>query len=276
MSLNSTKLWIVATPLGNPGDLSIRAKSVLESVDIVLAEDTRRAGLLCQHCNIVVKKFLSFHDHNEEKKLKPLLTMLSSGKTLALISDAGMPIISDPGYCLVNACRKASIPVSVVPGPSAPITALVGSGIIPHPFTFLGFLPRDFIEQEKIFSSFIMLSHTLVFFERKNRLINTLKNAYTVLGNREVCIARELTKLHEEFLFFNLGEEVTFKNLLGELTVIISPPKEKHITEHSILYKIITEEKKYGGTAREVAKRVQTRTMGWTTKQIYSIITSRS
>lgn len=244
MSLNSTKLWIVATPLGNPGDLSIRAKSVLESVDIVLAEDTRRAGLLCQHCNIVVKKFLSFHDHNEEKKLKHLLTMLSSGKTLALISDAGMPIISDPGYCLVNACRKASIPVSVVPGPSAPITALVGSGIIPYPFTFLGFLPRGIIEQEKIFSSFIMLSHTLVFFERKNRLINTLKNAYTVLGNREVCIARELTKVHEEFLFFTLGEKITFKNLLGELTVIISPPKEKHITEHNILHNIITEEKK--------------------------------
>lgn len=276
MFLNSTKLWIVATPLGNPGDLSLRAKSVLESVDIVLAEDTRRAGLLCQHCNITVKKFISFHEHNEEKKLISLISMLSNGKTLALISDAGMPIISDPGYCLVNACRKASIPISVVPGPSAPITALVGSGIVPHPFTFLGFLPRDKVEQEKIFSSFISLPHTLIFFERKNRLFNTLDNAYIIFGSREVCIARELTKIHEEFLFFTLGEQITITNLLGELTVIIGPPKQKYTTEYANLHKIITEEKEHGGTVREVAKRVQTRTIGWTTKQIYSMIRSGS
>ena len=138
MSLTSPKLWVVATPLGNPGDLSPRAREVLEGADMVLAEDTRRAGLLCQRCGVKAKRFMSFHDHNEESKLDEVLGLLNGGRTLALISDAGLPLVADPGYRLVRACRAAGIPVSVVPGPSAPVTALAGSGIAPQPT----FLPR--------------------------------------------------------------------------------------------------------------------------------------
>ena len=134
MSLTSPKLWVVATPLGNPGDLSPRAREVLEGADMVLAEDTRRAGLLCQRCGVKAKRFMSFHDHNEESKLDEVLGLLNGGRTLALISDAGLPLVADPGYRLVRACRAAGIPVSVVPGPSAPVTALAGSGIAPQLF----------------------------------------------------------------------------------------------------------------------------------------------
>ena len=110
MSLTSPKLWVVATPLGNPGDLSPRAREVLEGADMVLAEDTRRAGLLCQRCGVKAKRFMSFHDHNEESKLDEVLGLLNGGRTLALISDAGLPLVADPGYRLVRACRAAGIP----------------------------------------------------------------------------------------------------------------------------------------------------------------------
>lgn len=275
MSLNSPKLWVVATPIGNPGDLSPRAKAVLESVDIVLAEDTRRSGILCQHCKIPVKQFMSFHDHNEDSKIIQLITMLLNGKTVALISDAGMPIISDPGYRLVQACQKASIPISVIPGPCAPITALAGCGIAPQPFTFLGFLPRSRADQEKLLEPFITIAHTLVFFERKDRLIKTLAVAYAILGSRDVCIARELTKTHEEYIHFKLEETLTDHTLLGELTVIIGPPLVDTITDPSTILALIDKEKAVGGSPREIARRVQTSTKGWTIKKIYNMVVSR-
>ena len=149
MSSNSGTLWIVATPLGNPGDLSPRAREVLETADGILAEDTRRAGLLLSRCGLnVTTPFTSFHDHNEEARLPQVLELLQAGKTLALVSDAGTPLLSDPGYRLVRACRKAGIRVSPVPGPSAPVAALSASGLPPQPFVFLGFLPRKKAEQE--------------------------------------------------------------------------------------------------------------------------------
>lgn len=273
--MNSPKVWIVATPIGNPGDLSLRAKSILESVDFVLAEDTRRAGILCQQCSIEVKQFISFHEHNECSKLNVILEMLNNGKKLALISDAGMPSISDPGYTLIHACKQKSIPIAVVPGPSALLTALVGSGIAPHPFTFFGFLPRSRKEQEKILSPYATITSTLLFFENKNRIVNTLRVAYDILGSREVCIARELTKTYEEYLFFNLEDSHKAQDLLGELTIVIGPPKIEYITEQSEVLYLIEKEKKLGGTSREIAKRVQTHTIGWPIKKIYTIIVTK-
>ena len=224
MSLTSPKLWVVATPLGNPGDLSPRAREVLEGADMVLAEDTRRAGLLCQRCGVKAKRFMSFHDHNEESKLDEVLGLLNGGRTLALISDAGLPLVADPGYRLVRACRAAGIPVSVVPGPSAPVTALAGSGIAPQPFAFLGFLPRSRSDQEKTLAPFANLALTLIFFERKDRLSETLSVAHAVLGPRELCIARELTKTHEEYLLGRLEDGVPAGvELLGEITVVVGP-----------------------------------------------------
>lgn len=280
----SPMLWIVATPLGNLGDCSPRAKEVLTQADIILAEDTRRAGILCQNYGITPSKFMSFHDHNEENKIRAVITELQRGKHIALVSDAGMPLIADPGYRLVRACRATSIPVSVIPGPSAPITALAGSGIPPLPFAFLGFLPRDRGEQEKILVPFVDLTLTLIFFERNNRLINTLMTASLLLGRREICIARELTKTHEEFLCGTLlphahlidtnGLPFSVENVLGEVTVVIGPPEKEVMTNREQVIALIAHERKDGGTPRDIARRVQLHTKGWTVKAIYALLSS--
>ena len=186
--------------------MSPRAAKVLTEAAFVLAEDTRRSGQLFARCGISAQKFISLHEHNEEAQLAFVLGELLAGKSAALISDAGMPVLSDPGFRLVKACREAGVEVSVVPGPSAILAALAGSGLAPQPFAFLGFLPRKENEQARIFSQFQPTGCSLVFFERKDRLAQTLQVAHNCLGRREVCIARELTKTYEEFIFGVLGQ----------------------------------------------------------------------
>ena len=272
MPLNSTQLWIVATPLGNTADLSPRAREVLQSADFVLAEDTRRAGLLCGRCGVTVRRFVSFHDHNEADRLQGILVRLRAGENAALISDAGLPLIADPGYRLVRACRAEGLGVSVVPGPCAPVTALAGSGIAPQPFTFFGFLPRGRAEQEAKLAPFAALPMTLIFFERKDRLEETLANVLAVLGDREVCVARELTKTHEEYLSGRLSEPTAFAGLLGEITVVIGPPESVGRTGEDELLALIEAERTKGGSPRDVARRVQCRAVGWTGKAIYTMM----
>ncbi len=264
------QLWVVATPLGNTADLSPRAKEILQNVDIVLAEDTRRAGLLFQRCLIKAKQFMSLHDHNEEDRCKELLHLFATGKTCALISDAGTPLMADPGFRLVRLCRQEGIKVSMAPGPSAPIAALMGAGIAPQPFTFLGFLPRDAADKEKSLAPFIAVPSTLVFFERKDRLHTTLALALSLLGPRELCIARELTKTHEEFILTRLEkyEEIP-QDLKGEITVIVGPPEECARTSEADVMALVAEEMAKGGKMREVSRRVQHRVRGWTSKEIY-------
>lgn len=245
-------------------------------MDVVLAEDTRRAGLLCQRCGVTARRFISFHDHNEVEKTDDMLALIAEGKTLALISDAGLPLVADPGYRLVRACRAASVPVSVIPGPCAPVTALAGSGIAPQPFAFLGFLPRSRADQEKTLAPFANLHLTLIFFERKDRLAETLSVAHAVLGSRELCIARELTKTHEEYLSGRLEDGVPAGELLGEITVVVGPPESDGLTERDVLLQLISEERALGGSPRDVARRVQTRTTGWTVKAIYAMMSARS
>lgn len=273
MPLNSPQLWIVATPLGNPGDLSPRAREVLESVDLVLAEDTRRAGLLFQRCTMRAKRFASFHDHNEGEKTRGIIRLLQEGQTAALISDAGTPLMADPGYRLVRACREAGIPVSMVPGPCAPVAALSAAGIAPQPFTFLGFLPRDTHEQKKLFTSFSRVPSTLVFFERKDRLAHSLATAYEQLGSRELCIARELTKPHEAFIVTRLEEyEQVPHDLLGEITVIIGPPAAGYRTPVEEVTRILAAQEALGGKGRDIARRAQEQLSGWTGKELYQML----
>ena len=164
MSSSSGILWIVATPLGNPGDLSPRARETLGGVDGILAEDTRRTGLLLARCGILAPPLTSLHDHNEDDRLSRVLAWLREGKSLALVSDAGTPLLSDPGFRLVRACREAGISVSPVPGPSAPLAALSACGLPPHPFVFLGFVPRQQAERRSLFTVFAGVTATLVFF----------------------------------------------------------------------------------------------------------------
>ncbi len=261
---------MVATPLGNTGDLSPRAKEILESVDIVLAEDTRRAGLLFQRAMLKAQSFMSFHDHNEEERCKELLTLFAQGKTCALISDAGTPLMADPGFRLVRLCRQEGIKVSMAPGPCAPVAALMGAGIAPQPFTFFGFLPRDAAAQEKVLAPFISVPSTLVFFERKDRLHTTLALAYSLLGSRELCIARELTKTHEEFIITRLENYADIsQELKGEITVVVGPPEGEERTSEAEVMALVAEEMAKGGKPREVSRRVQHRVRGWTSKEIY-------
>lgn len=269
MSLSSGRLWIVATPLGNPGDLSPRARATLGAVDGILAEDTRRVGMLLSRCGVTPAAFTSFHEHNEESRLPQVLAWLKEGKSLALVSDAGTPLLSDPGYRLVRACREEGMDVSPLPGPSAPVAALSASGLPPHPFAFLGFPPRRVTEQEVFFEPFARLNATLIFFERKDRLTATLETAFRLLGHRQACIARELTKTYEEFISFPLEKHNELPELLGEITVLVGPPMAGLRTEGGDLDLLINEETGRGGKPRDVARRVQSRATGWTGKEIY-------
>ena len=273
MPSNSPSLWVVATPLGNHGDLSPRAREVLETVDTVLAEDTRRTGLLLKSTGVTAKKLVSFHDHNEEAKAPGIIAAMEEGHIFAVVSDAGMPLFSDPGYRLVKLAREHGIKVSVVPGPSAPLTALAASGIAPQPFTFVGFPPRKTSDQKKLFEEFSALRSTLVFFERKNRLAATLKTAFEVLGPRELCVARELTKLHEEFILGRLEKHDEIpEDLLGEITVVIGPPESNGKTSEAELRTLIAEETELGGKPKEIARRVKEEATGWTVKAIYQFM----
>ena len=261
----------MATPLGNPGDLSPRAHKCLESVQILLAEDSKRAGLACARWNVHVNKIMSLNEHNEAQKAEYIVSLLENGEDLALISDAGMPILSDPGYLLVQECREKNITVTVIPGPCAPVTALAGSGIAPQPFVFFGFLPRKRSEKEKTLVPYAQLAVTLVFFERKDRIAETLQDVYNLLGRREVCIAREITKTHEEYINFYSDTPPNLENLLGEITVIIGPPLEKARSSEEEVTSLIAKERPHGGTMREISKRVQAQSRGWTNSEIYTM-----
>ncbi len=261
----------MATPLGNPDDLSIRARNCLESADFILAEDSKRAGLAFARWNISAKKIIAVNAHNEQEKIEYILSLLNKGQELAFISDAGLPIISDPGYLIVQACHENKIAVTVIPGPCAPVTALAGSGIAPLPFMFLGFLPRKNYDQQKMFTPYAKLSLTMIFFERKDRLGKTLENIYPLLGNRQVCVARELTKTHEEYIHFYLNNPPVLDNLLGEITVVIGPPLEEIISTEAEIMELIAKENVFGGSAKEIAKRVQAQSMGWTSSEIYTL-----
>lgn len=268
-------VWIVATPLGNLGDLSPRARETLERVEVVLAEDTRRTGQLLQLAGISGKRLLSLHEHNEEERLGEVLDLLAAGTDAAVVSDAGTPLIADPGYRLVAACRERGLTVSPVPGPCAPIVALMGSGLPPYPFVFLGFLPRREGEIRALFRQYADLQATLVFFERKNRIARTLEVAGEVLGERDFCLARELTKKHEQFINGRLGEPLADPDgLRGELTVVIGPPQAATSSREEV-EGLIRDMAGQGLSPRDMARTIRSRTTGWTAKDIYALVLER-
>lgn len=271
MSSKPGTLWIVATPLGNPGDLSPRAREILAGVSGILAEDTRRTGLLLAACGITAPPLISVHEHNETARLPKVIEKLRQGDALALVSDAGTPLLSDPGYRLVRACRDEGLRVAPVPGPSAPVAALSASGLPPYPFVFLGFAPRKKGEREAFFAPYAALPVTLIFFERKDRLAATLADASAVLGDRDACIARELTKTYEEFIPFRLGGHASLpEELLGEITVLVGPPDAGSRADEQAVDEALREEAALGGKAREVAQRARERLPGWTVKELYA------
>lgn len=216
-------LSVVGTPIGNLGDFTPRAAQTLQACDAVVAEDTRHTGSLLHHYGIK-KPLISCHEHNESHRIPSLLTDLAVGKHLALVSDAGMPTISDPGYRLVQAARNAGANIQVIPGVSAITTALAGSGLPTHKFLFLGFLPHKPAQRRKLLSSIATLPFTLIFFESPYRLLKSMTDIHEILGNRQVAVARELTKKFEEFLRGDVSTVLTTlstRTVKGEITLLV-------------------------------------------------------
>jgi 16S rRNA (cytidine1402-2'-O)-methyltransferase len=194
----SGTLHLVAVPIGNPDDITLRALATLRAVAVVAAEDTRHFATLARHHGLGTRA-VSYHDHNEEVRTRELIGRLEAGDDVALVSDAGTPLVSDPGYRLVREALAAGIAVTSVPGPSAVTAALAASGLPPHPFRFLGFLPRTSAARRAALESVRGDAATLVGFEAPHRLVATLRDALAVLGDRPACLARNLTKPHERW-----------------------------------------------------------------------------
>ena len=232
-------LYIVATPIGNLDDITFRAFEVLKSVDFVLAEDTRHSKTLLSHLDIS-KPIRAFHEHNEREKTKAIISEIYSGKSIALISDAGTPLISDPGYFLVAQAKKEGLKVVPIPGPTALITALSASGLASDSFTFLGFLPSKQTAKIKLLTGLAGRTETIIFYESPKRVLTTLTDMQAIFGDsREVCLAKELTKAFETIhtgSIPNLIEYLTIdqNHQKGEFVVLISATNEIDLAEAEI------------------------------------------
>ena len=218
------KLYLVATPIGNMDDMSIRMVNTLKEVDVIAAEDTRNTGLLLKHFGIETRQ-ISFHEHNAQEKIPVLLDLLKSGQNLAQVSDAGLPSLSDPGHDLVKAAIAEDIAVVTVPGPSAGISALIASGLAPQPHIFYGFLPRKSGQQKEFFESKKAYPETQIFYESPHRVKATLENMLEVYGDRSVVLVRELTKIYEEYQRGRISELIDYlaeNALKGECLLIVA------------------------------------------------------
>jgi len=217
-------VYLVATPIGNLEDLSPRALRLLREVAVIACEDTRHTALLCRHFGVETPR-VSLHAHNEARRVPELLARLERGESIALVSDAGTPLVSDPGERLVRAAIAAGAPVVPVPGPSALLAALVASGFTARPFAFAGFLSRRGAERARELAALAAFPGTLVLYEAPNRAAATLADLRAALGPRRVALARELTKRHEAVLRGVLGE-LELAELRGELTIVVEGPGE--------------------------------------------------
>lgn len=230
MEFSGQSLLLLPTPIGNLGDLSHRVESALAECDLVIAEDTRRAEQLLHHLGLQ-KKTLSFQEHNEQQRLPQILNELRQGKKVVLITDAGMPSISDPGYRLVRACLEHHLTYSVLPGPSAVITALVGSGLPPVPFYFGGFLSNSRSKRRAELKAAVERGITSIYFESPHRLLACLKDCELLMPQARLCVARELSKKFEEYAHGTPTEVLTYfseKGVKGEITLVFHPdPEEK-------------------------------------------------
>ena len=232
-------LYIVATPIGNLKDISLRALEVLKSVDLIACEDTREARKLLSHYDIHVP-LVSYYDHNEEARLEPLLKQLREGKDVALISDAGMPVFQDPGYFLTRGLIRAGLPFTVIPGPVAAVTALVLSGLPPDSFIFEGYLPPKSGQRQRKLRRLSSERRTVIFYESPHRLCSSLKDIREVLGDIPIVVAREMTKKFEEVIRENVSEQLAYfekKKPKGEFVILFNlkelGKKEENVEENT-------------------------------------------
>ncbi len=220
-------LYLVATPIGNLKDISFRAIEILKDVDIIYAEDTRNSIVLLNHYDIKTR-LETYHNFNEETKTEEIINYLKSGKNIAIISDAGLPIISDPGFKVLEEAIKCGIPCSTIPGASAGISALVSSGIAPMPYTFYGFLDSKKTKRIQELNDLKYVNHTLIFYEAPHRIYDMLLDMLEVFGDRYIVLARELTKTYEEYIRGNISSVLKEENIKGEIVVIVEGYKEKN------------------------------------------------
>lgn len=224
-------IYLIATPIGNLGDISLRALETLKGVDLVASEDTRKTGMLLKHFEIK-KPLLSFHEQNELRAGQKILELASTGQSVALVTDAGTPSISDPGFTLVRGAIEAHIPITMIPGPNAAIMALALSGLPVHSFTFRGFPPRKSGPRCRFLTIDALSPHTLIFYESPFRIVALLTDALAVLGNRLAAVAHDLTKFHESMHRGSLDELIahfTEHEPRGEYVVVI----EGNLTAHN-------------------------------------------
>ena len=217
-------LYVVATPIGNLGDITLRALEVLKLVDAIAAEDTRYSGMLLKHFGIK-KPLVSFHEHNEAMRTAQLVERITAGENIALVTDAGTPALSDPGARLIRACIQYDLPFTIVPGPSSILTALVGSGFPAEKFFFGGFLPTKSGGRERELRGAATRDETTILFESPHRLTKTLIAAIDILETRQLCVARELTKKFEEFRRGSAAELLTHYQAhppKGEIVLLIT------------------------------------------------------
>ena len=233
-------LYVVATPIGNLDDISTRAIDTLNSVDLILAEDTRHSQILLSHYQVQTK-MISFHEHNEKNKIDKIVNELEKGMSVALISDAGTPLINDPGYALVKLAKEKDINVIPLPGPSAPIAALSASGLSSDAFIYLGFVPVKESERANCFHRLKSQKETTIFFESPKRVLNTFKELKSFIGSsRRVSLAKEISKRHETIITNSIEEIINFledkpEHQKGEFVILIEGDREVDMNEQKEL-----------------------------------------
>lgn len=256
------QLFLVPTPIGNLDDMTFRAVTILKTVDLIASEDTRNTQKLLNHFEITTSQE-SFHDHNSGLKLNKMIDLLKSGKSIAQVSDAGLPSISDPGHDLVLACIAQGIDVIALPGASAGITALIASGIAPQPHIFYGFLPRKKNEQIAFLTEKVAYPESQIFYESPHRVSATLTNMLAVYGDREVAFVRELTKIYEEYRRGPISEvlaSITEQPIKGECLIIVSGSVEElsqadsDLSDLEAVQALITAGEKPNAAIKKVAK----------------------
>jgi 16S rRNA (cytidine1402-2'-O)-methyltransferase len=270
-----SRLILVGTPLGNLQDISPRAIAALKSADLILCEDTRHTGKLLAHFGID-RPTESYHEHNEDDKAERLVARIAQGQTLALVSDAGMPVISDPGYRLVRLARERGIEVEPVPGPFAGVLALAASGIAPLPFTFLGFTPHRQGERLDFYRTAAELAHTIVFYESPERVVASLEDALEVFGETEVTVAREMTKMHEELLHGRIPEVLATlrarERVHGEITIVMAARARKAEEASPDQIRAEFERLRAGGMRRNDAVKAVAEKFGLRKNDVYRLL----
>ena len=269
------KLYLVGTPIGNLEDITLRAIRILQSVDLIAAEDTRRTGKLLQHLAISTPQ-ISYNEHNHHSRIQELINRLQQGASLALVTDAGMPSISDPGVELVQAAIAHQITVIPIPGPTAVISALAASGLPTDRFIFEGFLPLKQSDRQARLELFRSETKTIVLYEAPHRILKTLKDLLAVVGDRrEIVLARELTKIHEEFWRGNIGEAIDLytneRQPKGEYTLVIKGAAETSLITSQAELKQELQQLLAQGMTRSQASRQLAKLTSLSRREIYQL-----